>query len=217
MPPPNDYAIVVQCANETGDLIKRDSTAFTDYCARKLHAKDPNWGRKVRRNGEWGSRNADAIAYLMDGDVTRKHLVDIVVNSSDPGGPPSPNAATAWQVHEGPNVGNGYWMLEPGTPPPDPPPSDDVEERVDALEAAVIDLEKKVDALALKVAGQAQTVKKLEEADVALALEIGRLRDRVGALEQAPGGEHVVTQVRTAQAGWGPLAHSHVVTVQQPK
>ena len=93
-------------AAKTGDLIKNDSFAFTDAVCGELAQKDPNWGRKVRRAGDWSSRNSDAIAYRFGSD-DNKALVDIVYNSTDPGGPPNPNAGPAWQVYPGPNAGNG--------------------------------------------------------------------------------------------------------------
>jgi len=107
--PPDESAFVVAMAAQTGDLIKNDSYAFTDAVCAALAQKDPNWGRKVRSAGDWSSRNSDAIAYRFGSD-DNKALVDIVYNSTDPGGPPNPNAAPAWQVYPGPNTGNGYWM-----------------------------------------------------------------------------------------------------------
>lgn len=101
--PPNESATVVAVAGSTGDLIKTDSTAFTDTVCSALARKDPNWGRKVRRAGDWSSRNADALAYRFGSDEN-KALVDIVVASD------SAQATPAWQVFPGPNTGNGYWM-----------------------------------------------------------------------------------------------------------
>jgi hypothetical protein len=110
--PPDESAFVVSMASATGDLIKNDSYAFTDAVCSALAQKDPNWGRKVRRAGDWSSRNSDAIAYRFGSDEN-KALIDIVYNSTDPGGPPNPNAGPAWQVYPGPNTGNGYWMQCP--------------------------------------------------------------------------------------------------------
>jgi hypothetical protein len=107
--PPDESAFVVAMVAQTGDLIKNDSYAFTDTVCAALAQKDPNWGRKVRRAGDWSSRNSDAIAYRFGSD-DNKALVDIVYNSTDPGGPPMPNAAPAWQVFPAPNTGNGFWM-----------------------------------------------------------------------------------------------------------
>jgi hypothetical protein len=119
--PPDESAFVVAMAAKTGDLIKNDSYAFTDAVCAALAQGDPNWGRKVRRAGDWSSRNSDAIAYRFGSD-DNKALVDIVYNSTDPGGPPNPNAGPAWQVYPGPNTGNGYWMKCYEAPPPPPTP-----------------------------------------------------------------------------------------------
>ena len=110
--PPDESAFVRDMAVRTGDLIKNNSFAFTDAVCSALAQKDPNWGRKVRQAGVWESRNSDAIAYRFGSD-DNKALVDIVYNSTDPGGPPNPNAAPAWQVYPGPNTGNGFWMKCP--------------------------------------------------------------------------------------------------------
>jgi len=188
MAPPNEKPTVDQCARETGTLIKRDSTAFTDYVSSTLHQKDPRWGRKVRRRGDWSSRNADAIAYLWENEA-RKDLVDIVTSSN------SPQAGTAWQVYDGPNEGNGYWMEPPLiviSPSVPPPPDDTLEERVTALEATVA----KQGTMITALAGQVQT-----------------LDARVTALEQSDTVTFTPAVISTSRV-WG---HAHEVVVLQPE
>lgn len=101
---PYRFDVIEQLAAETGDLIQRDTTAFTDQALARLAPTDPNWGRKVRRDGDWSSRNPDALAYRTG--VTHVY-VDVVIASD------SPDAKPSWQVTE---RSDGYWMALPGTP-----------------------------------------------------------------------------------------------------
>jgi hypothetical protein len=197
MAAPNELATVQACAAATGDLINRDSTAFTDYVARVLHARDPRWGRKVRIAGDWGSRNNDALAYLdADGNPDHKDLIDIVVSASDPGGPPSPTAAPSWQVHAGPNAGNGAWMApaaNDGEPPPIDPPS--------------------ISVLIAEVAALRAQVRGLERQGATLDTELRALVARVLVVETRPPATQP-TVTRSTNRVWG---HAHTFTIRQPQ
>jgi hypothetical protein len=195
MAAPNELATVQACAAATGDLINRDSTAFTDYVARVLHARDPRWGRKVRRAGDWSSRNNDALAYLDDdGNPDHKDLIDIVFAGNDPGGPPSPAAAPSWQHHEGPNAGNGAWMAPVAQPADAFPPAS----------TAV---------LLAEVAALRAQVRGLEALWTRVDTELRALTTRVLVVETRPHDQQENVSVVTSRV-WG---HAHTFTIRQPK
>jgi hypothetical protein len=195
--PPNGRAVVDRVARETGTLIQTDSTAFTDTVCSALAATDGQWGRKVRRKGDWSSRNGDALAYRL-GTEAEKALVDIVASSD------SPDARPAWQVYPGPNAGNGYWMAcpaapkPPGTPTIPNPPADG------ALLARIAALESRVRAHETELGTQAAALAEATERLLAVAA-------RVAVLESSglPGIECIDVVVATSR-DWG---HGHRLTV----
>ena len=97
-PPPNRFVIVQQVANETG---YPDSginvNAFTQIVAERLHAEDPNWGRRINITGPLGK---DTVAYkTSDG---RPYSIDIV---SGAGGS---NPKIHWDPH---GFIGGTWVV----------------------------------------------------------------------------------------------------------
>ena len=97
-PPPNRFVIVQQVANETGypgSGINVD--AFTQIVAERLHAEDPNWGRRINITGPIGK---DTVAYkASDG---RPYSIDIVAGAG------GSNPKIHWDAH---GFIGGTWIV----------------------------------------------------------------------------------------------------------
>jgi len=78
-PPPNRFSIVQEIAEETG---YPDSgihvSDFTQKVAERLHAEDPNWGRRINITGPIGK---DTVAYKVNGSTDNPFSVDIVLGA----------------------------------------------------------------------------------------------------------------------------------------
>lgn len=78
-PPPNRFAIVQEIAAETGYPSSGiHVTDFTQKVAERLHAEDPNWGRRINITGPLGK---DTVAYKIDGSTDNPFSVDIVLGA----------------------------------------------------------------------------------------------------------------------------------------
>lgn len=126
---------------------------FVDQVAHRLNRIDGEvrWGRKAR-NSDGSNTNGDGLTYLNSlGDHGKKIIVDIIVNSPDPGFIVT-SATPSWQEYLGDNSGNGFWIppihadmdVSPLPPPPPPPPQPGPDPRIDDLLRRVASLEREV-------------------------------------------------------------------------
>lgn len=99
-PPPNRFAVVQQVANETGYPHSGiHVTDFTQIVAERLHAEDPNWGRRKNITGPIGK---DTVAYKVNGSTNNPFSIDIVLGAT------GSNPSIHWSEHG--HVG-GTWQV----------------------------------------------------------------------------------------------------------
>ncbi len=78
-PPPNRFSIVQEIAEETGyPSSGMHVTDFTQKVAERLHAEDPNWGRRINITGPIGK---DTVAYKVNDSTDNPFSIDLVLGA----------------------------------------------------------------------------------------------------------------------------------------